>query len=193
MLFGPVVTTEAHLAYAGARIHCNSTAEMSAIVEALSFLGLQACSWCSHGHNNSSHARAAWTLLPTTIAKKSSTSHNLPCSTSVVTRRILKTNARIMLLRWACNMCTVTQGIWEMNVQIMLLRLAPLLWCQVITSPHIGRITLWIPLLALLPATTLEMFRKSCVTLERSMFLPLGHKQGVSVLFHTWLRYVSLA
>ena len=36
---GPVVTTDAHLVYAGARIHSNNTAEMSAIVEALSFLG----------------------------------------------------------------------------------------------------------------------------------------------------------
>ena len=33
------VRTEAHLAYAGARIHSNNTAEMSAIIEALSFLG----------------------------------------------------------------------------------------------------------------------------------------------------------
>ena len=36
---GPVFTTEAHLAYAGARIHSNNTVEMSAIVEALYFLG----------------------------------------------------------------------------------------------------------------------------------------------------------
>ena len=39
VMFGPVVTTEAHLAYAGARIHTNSTAELSSIIEALSFLG----------------------------------------------------------------------------------------------------------------------------------------------------------
>ena len=38
-MFGPVVTTEAHLAFAGARVHSNNTAETSAIVEALSFLG----------------------------------------------------------------------------------------------------------------------------------------------------------
>ena len=58
-MFGPVVTTEAHLAYAGARVHANSTAEMSAIVEALSFLGLRgpvasdACSCCFY---DSKHA-----------------------------------------------------------------------------------------------------------------------------------------
>ena len=38
VMFGPVVTTEAHLAFAGARVHSNNTAEMSAVVEALSFL-----------------------------------------------------------------------------------------------------------------------------------------------------------
>ena len=38
-MFGPVVTTEAHLAYAVARIHSNNTAELSSIAEALSFLG----------------------------------------------------------------------------------------------------------------------------------------------------------
>ena len=37
--FGPVVTTEAHLAFSGTRAHSNNTAEMTAMVEALSFLG----------------------------------------------------------------------------------------------------------------------------------------------------------
>ena len=35
----PVVTTEAHLAFSGARTHSDNTAEMTAMVEALSFLG----------------------------------------------------------------------------------------------------------------------------------------------------------
>ena len=35
VMFGPVVTTEAHLAFAIARIHSNNTAEMSAMIEAL--------------------------------------------------------------------------------------------------------------------------------------------------------------
>ena len=39
IMFGPVITTEAHLAYAGARLHSNNTAELSSIIEALSFLG----------------------------------------------------------------------------------------------------------------------------------------------------------
>ena len=42
VMFGPVITTEAHLAFAGARVRSNNTAEMSASVEALSFLGLVA-------------------------------------------------------------------------------------------------------------------------------------------------------
>ena len=40
IMFGPVITTEAQLAFAGARVHSNNTAEMTAMVEALSFLGL---------------------------------------------------------------------------------------------------------------------------------------------------------
>ena len=39
IMFGPVVTTEAHLAFSGARTHSNNTAEMTVMIEALSFLG----------------------------------------------------------------------------------------------------------------------------------------------------------
>ena len=39
VVFGPVVTPEAHLAYAGARLHTNNTAELSSIIKAPSFLG----------------------------------------------------------------------------------------------------------------------------------------------------------
>ena len=39
VMFGPVITTEAHLAFSGARIHSNNAAEMTAVIEALSFLG----------------------------------------------------------------------------------------------------------------------------------------------------------
>ena len=38
-MFGPVVTTEAQLAFSCARIHSNNTADMTAMIEALSFLG----------------------------------------------------------------------------------------------------------------------------------------------------------
>ena len=39
VLFGLVVTTEAHLAFSGTRTHSNNTTEMTAMIEALSFLG----------------------------------------------------------------------------------------------------------------------------------------------------------
>ena len=39
-MFGPVVATVAHLAFSGARTHSNNTADMTAMIEALSFLGL---------------------------------------------------------------------------------------------------------------------------------------------------------
>ena len=39
VMFGPVVSTEAQLAFSGARIHSNNTADMTAMIEALSFLG----------------------------------------------------------------------------------------------------------------------------------------------------------
>ena len=37
IMFGPVITTEAHLAFSGARTHSNNTAEMTAMIEALFF------------------------------------------------------------------------------------------------------------------------------------------------------------
>ena len=40
VLFDPVITNEAHRAFSGFRIHSN-TAEMTALFEALSFLGLR--------------------------------------------------------------------------------------------------------------------------------------------------------
>ena len=40
-MFGLVITTEAHLAFSGARNHSNNTAEMTAMIEALSLIGPQ--------------------------------------------------------------------------------------------------------------------------------------------------------
>ena len=39
VLFGPVITAEDRLAFSGARTHSNNTTEMTAMIEALSFLG----------------------------------------------------------------------------------------------------------------------------------------------------------
>ena len=41
IVFGPVITTEAHPAFSGARTHSSNTAEMTAMIEAFSFLGLR--------------------------------------------------------------------------------------------------------------------------------------------------------
>ena len=66
VMFGPVVTTEAHLAFSGARTLSNNTAGMTAMIEALSFLrphcpvahdeqsciyyDFSACCWCMITH-----------------------------------------------------------------------------------------------------------------------------------------------
>ena len=39
VMFGPFITTEAHFAFSGARIHTNNIVEMTAMIAALSFLG----------------------------------------------------------------------------------------------------------------------------------------------------------
>ena len=65
-MFGPVITTEAHPAVSGARTHSNNTAEMYAMVEALSFFGprgpvardLNSCIF-----HDSKHAAGAWARL----------------------------------------------------------------------------------------------------------------------------------
>ena len=58
VLFGPVITAEAHLVFSGARTHSNNTAEMTAMIEALSFLGprgpvardANSCIYCDSKH-----------------------------------------------------------------------------------------------------------------------------------------------
>ena len=57
-MFGLVVTTEAHLAFARNKVHSNNTAEMFAMMEALYFLGprgpvarnAEACIYCDSKH-----------------------------------------------------------------------------------------------------------------------------------------------
>ena len=66
-MFGPVVTTEARLAFSCARTHSNNTAELTAMIEALLFLGLhgpvtrdeQSCMYYGSLHNPSSYTWAA--------------------------------------------------------------------------------------------------------------------------------------
>ena len=85
-MFGLVITTKADLALSGARTHFNKTAGMSAVIEALSFLGLHgpvACDANSCIYHNSKHS--AGVCLGTVQARP-------------------------------CNMCKATTGTWVMNV-----------------------------------------------------------------------------
>ena len=69
-----------------------------------------------------------------------------------------------------------------MNELIMLLRLVPLVWSQVTTFLHVGRIILLIPPLVLLLATILVMSGTNCVTLEQRWSLLPNTGTGVSAL-----------
>ena len=70
VMFVPVVTTEVHLASSGARTHCNNTAEMTAMIEALSltrneqwcdcFDSLHAAGLCSGTIQNRTHVQLAF-------------------------------------------------------------------------------------------------------------------------------------
>ena len=96
VLFGPVITTEAHLAFSGARIHSNNTAEMTAMCEALSFLGprgpvthdeqslflrFYACCWHLSGHNPGPNTRTAGASMSTIYDTRSTqaTAHHATC------------------------------------------------------------------------------------------------------------------
>ena len=61
-MFGPVITTEPHLAFSG-RTHSNNSAEMSAMTEALSFLGEHAAGVCL-GTIQARTCPAGTTLIP---------------------------------------------------------------------------------------------------------------------------------
>ena len=130
VMFGPVVTTEAHLAYSGARTHFNNTGEVTAMIEAFSFLGPRGpvtrdeqsriflilcmllvfvwarsrpahmCSWRSHVNN---------------LCSVLNTGYGSPCST-----------------------CLAIVEIWVMNVLIMPLHLARVGSSLATTLPHDG-------------------------------------------------------
>ena len=93
VMFGPVITTEAHLAFAGARIHSNNTAEMLAMIEAsgsLAWLPVDTNS-CIFTTPNTLLAFAwarikparmySWHLRANSRCWKSSTGYGLPCNT----------------------------------------------------------------------------------------------------------------
>ena len=117
VMFGPGITTEAHLAFGGARTHSDNTAEMSAMIEALCFLG-------PHGPGvrdaNSCILTPNMLLVFAWARFRPARMFSLR---SLANSHCRKSNTGYVL---PCNMCAVIQGIWEMNVQIMLLALGAL-------------------------------------------------------------------
>ena len=85
-MFGPVITTEAHLAFSGARTHSNNTVEMTAMVEALSFLGPRgpvARDTNSCFYNDSKHAAG---VCLGTIQARTRVQLALACQQSILKR-----------------------------------------------------------------------------------------------------------
>ena len=100
VLFGPVITNEAHLAFSGARTHSNNTAEMTAMMEAIVFpwsswpsgpgcavvylSRFHVCYWYVFGHNPSSYTCAASASMSTFYDPCSTTFYGSPCNTCSV-------------------------------------------------------------------------------------------------------------
>ena len=143
VLLGPVITTEAHLAFAGARTHSNNTTEMSAMIEALSFLGpfgpvardANSCIYYDSKH-------AAGVCLGT-IQARTHVQLALACQQSM-----LKVQHRLRLTMQHAYGHTRNLG-------------------NECADHAVGHVILLIPLLALLLATTLVMSWRNCVTLEQ--------------------------
>ena len=84
VMFGPVITTEAHLAFSGARRHSKNTAEMTAMIEALSFLGLRGPVTHDEGsciYFDSMHAAG---ICLGTIQARTHVQHALACQQSLI-------------------------------------------------------------------------------------------------------------
>ena len=174
VMFGPVITAEAHLAFAGARTHSSNTAEMSAMVEALSFLGphgpvardRNSCVFYDSKH-------AAGVCLGT-IQARAHIQLAFTCQQS-----LLKVQHRQRF---------TMQHVYGHTGNLGNECADHVAACGALglVSNH-GLIILLIPSHVLLPATTLAMSWTNCVTLEQSMFLPLSTKTGDSTLFFTGL------
>ena len=171
-MFGPVSTTEAHLAFSGERAHSNNTAEMTAMIEALSFLG-------SRGpvarDANSFFLRLQTCVCLGTIHARSHVQLALACQ-----QAMLSIQHRLRL-----TMQHVYGHTWVMNAPIMPPHLGHSVLCLIITLPHVGLVITLIPLLVLVRATTLETSWKKCVTLELKQHRHL--RTGISDMFLIWL------
>ena len=172
-MFGPVITTETHPAFSGARTHSNNSAEMSAMIEALSFLGprvrlpvmwnrvfimtlntLLVCAWA----RSKPAPTFSWRSHVNGPCYAPNTSYGSPCNT-----------------------CTVTLGIWVMNVLTMLRRLVHLVSSPATTLPPAGFVITLTHLSVVMAVTTSARFWKDCNTLEQMQRRYL--KMGVSAVF----------
>ena len=124
IVFGPVITTEAHPAFSGARTHSNNTAELSAMIEALSFLGPRgpvARDMNSCVCYDSKHAVG---VCFGTVQARTHVQLALACQQSMLSaqQRLRLTMQHVhghSNFDSPCNTCTATPGTWEMNVLIM--------------------------------------------------------------------------
>ena len=171
-----VYTDEAHLAYAGSRLHSSNTAELSSIVEALSFLG-------PHGpvvrdsrscmFHDSRHAAS---ICLGTVQSRASVHLGLACQ-----RLSLRIELRLRF---------TTQHIYSHAQNLgnecadHNAALGTLVWCQIKTFPHVGHTLHLTPIRVSLLVTTLVMSWKSYVMLEQRAYLPPNARSKVSVLFN---------
>ena len=144
IMFGPVITTEAHPAFSGARTHSNNTdvarlPVMRIRVLTMTLIMLLVFAWARfrpvHMFN--------WHLHVSGRRYAPNTGYGLPCNT-----------------------CTDTLGIWAMNVPIMPLHLFHLAFSPVTTLPLAGFVRTLTHLLVVMVVTASARFWKDCSTLE---------------------------
>ena len=173
VMFGPAVTTEAHLAFSGARAHANNTAEMTALIEAFSFLGPhgtvardeQSCFF-----HDSKHAAG---VCLGTIQARAHVQLALACQQSMICANTGFGSP--------CSTCTVTKGIWVMNVLTMPLHLGHSDLLLATTLPPSGFVITLTHPCVLMAVTTSARFCNDCSTSERMQCRYL--KMGVGVVF----------
>ena len=170
VMFGPVVTTEAHLAFSGARTHSNNTAEMTAMIEALSFLG-------PHGPVPRRVLLTIRCMLLVFVWAQSKLVHM--CSSR------WHVNSNIGYGS-PCNTCMVMVGISVTNVLTMPLHLAHSDSPLATTLPRAGFIITLTLLCVLMAVTTSARSWNDCSTFEQMQrhFLKIGVSVGFYCRVH---------
>ena len=179
----PVITTQAHLAYAGARLHSNNAAELSSIIEALSFLGSngpvacdsQACIFCDSRH--------AASICLGTVQSRANVSSGLTCQCLLLQ---VPLRSRFTMQR------TVMRRIPGTSVQTMLPLLVHLVLCRIQTCALVGGTLRSIPLRCLRHVTTLMTPCKFDAMPERHIRLSTTSGQKLAVCFAPCLCVVCL-